>query len=49
MRIWLLRGLFLFMAGFCAPALSAPEADQDKMIEKALMEYQRGNTPNALI
>lgn len=48
MRIWLLRGLFLFMAGFCAPALRAAEADQDKMIEKALTEYQRGNTPNAL-
>jgi len=43
--------LFLFLCGlflFCFSPLFAQDAGKDKMIEKALMEYRRGNTPNAL-
>lgn len=48
----------LFLAGFflvCvlplfaqAPAMARDAAPKDKLIEKALVEYRRGNTPNAL-
>jgi len=44
LRVLFLCGLLLF----CFSSLFAQDAGKDKMIEKALMEYRRGNTPNAL-